>query len=143
MAKDCPACMAINADSAERCDCGYDFATGRREAALPGGPMDDLLRMRDMTDAQRALYQAEVAKHRKDRVVALLLTLFLGGLGMHRFYLGQVGLGFLYLVFCWTLIPAIVAFFELFVIMGRVDRYNEARAAEVAARVKALYAAAR
>jgi TM2 domain-containing membrane protein YozV len=48
----------------------------------------------------------------KNRVAAILLALFLGGLGVHKFYLGQVGMGLLYLVFCWTGIPAIVAFVE-------------------------------
>ena len=48
----------------------------------------------------------------KSRVAAILLALFLGGLGAHKFYLGQVGMGLLYLVFCWTGIPAIVALVE-------------------------------
>ena len=48
----------------------------------------------------------------KSRVAAILLALFLGGFGAHKFYLGQVGMGLLYLVFCWTGIPAIVALVE-------------------------------
>ncbi len=35
-----------------------------------------------------------------------------GGLGVHKFYLGQTGMGILYLVFFWTIIPAIVGFIE-------------------------------
>ncbi len=42
----------------------------------------------------------------KDKSTAGILALFLGGLGVHRFYLGQTGLGFFYLIFCWTFIPA-------------------------------------
>ncbi|MBH9537529.1 TM2 domain-containing protein [Novosphingopyxis sp. YJ-S2-01] len=49
----------------------------------------------------------------KSKTTAILLALFLGGIGAHRFYLGNVGLGLLYLVFCWTFIPAIVAFGEM------------------------------
>jgi hypothetical protein len=26
--KDCPKCKLVNPDTAERCDCGYDFASG-------------------------------------------------------------------------------------------------------------------
>jgi hypothetical protein len=26
--KDCPACKLVNPDTAQRCDCGYDFPTG-------------------------------------------------------------------------------------------------------------------
>jgi len=48
----------------------------------------------------------------KSRGVAILLALLLGGIGAHKFYLGQAGLGILYLLFCWTFIPAIVAFIE-------------------------------
>ena len=42
-------------------------------------------------------------KHRKtgesgkSQIVALLLCIFLGGLGIHRFYLGYTGMGLLYL----------------------------------------------
>lgn len=48
----------------------------------------------------------------KSRTTAILLALFLGGLGVHKFYLGQTGWGILYLIFCWTLIPALVALIE-------------------------------
>ncbi len=88
-------------------------------------------------EAQQRLFLAEYALVRKHRGTALLLTL-LGGLGLHRFYLGQVGLGVLYLVFCWTYIPAIVAVFELFVIGRRVDAYNRQRAERIAARIQAM-----
>ena len=48
----------------------------------------------------------------KSRTVAVLLALFLGGIGAHKFYLGKVGAGLLYLLFCWTFIPAFIAFCE-------------------------------
>jgi len=48
----------------------------------------------------------------KSRVVAAVLAFFLGGLGMHHFYLGNIVAGILYLVFCWTFIPAFVSFIE-------------------------------
>lgn len=53
----------------------------------------------------------------RDKNVAGILALFLGWVGIHRFYLGQVGLGILYAVFFWfplfwliALIDAIVLF---------------------------------
>jgi TM2 domain-containing membrane protein YozV len=48
----------------------------------------------------------------KDKSSAAILALFLGGIGVHRFYLNQIGLGFLYLIFCWTFIPMIISFFD-------------------------------
>jgi TM2 domain-containing membrane protein YozV len=54
----------------------------------------------------------------KTKTTAAVLAFFLGGLGVHRFYLGQTGLGLVYLFFCWTLIPAIVAFIDFIVFLA-------------------------
>ncbi len=48
----------------------------------------------------------------KSKIAAGLLAIFLGGFGIHKFYLGKTGMGILYLVFCWTYIPAMVSFVE-------------------------------
>lgn len=48
----------------------------------------------------------------KSRVTGALLAFFLGGLGVHKFYCGKIGLGLLYLIFFWTWIPALVALVE-------------------------------
>jgi TM2 domain-containing membrane protein YozV len=48
----------------------------------------------------------------KNKIAAALLAFFVGGFGIHKFYLGENVAGILYLVFCWTFIPGIVAFFE-------------------------------
>ncbi|PUE34291.1 TM2 domain-containing protein [Limnohabitans sp. Jir72] len=48
----------------------------------------------------------------KSRIAAALFAFFLGGLGGHKFYLGQIEIGIAYLLFCCTFIPAIVAFIE-------------------------------
>ncbi len=47
----------------------------------------------------------------KSKITAGLLALFLGGLGIHRFYLGQWW-GIFYLLFIWTFIPPIIALVE-------------------------------
>lgn len=52
----------------------------------------------------------------KSKVVFVLLALFLGGIGVHRMYLGDWGLGIAYLLFCWTGIPILIAFVEAIVI---------------------------
>lgn len=53
-----------------------------------------------------------VTKQPKNRVTAALLAIFLGGIGVHKFYLGKIGLGILYLLFSWTWIPLIVGIIE-------------------------------
>ncbi len=57
----------------------------------------------------------------KDRVLAIVLALLLGGLGIHKFYLGRIGLGILYLVFSWTGIPGLIAWIEAILYLRRSD----------------------
>lgn len=69
---------------------------------------------------------------KKSPTTAILWALFLGGIGAHKFYMGQTGLGILYLLFVWTYIPSIIAFIELFTLSGQVAKYNEQKAREIA-----------
>ncbi len=48
----------------------------------------------------------------KNKVVAGVLALLLGGLGVHKFYLGKGFQGLMYLLFCWTFIPALIGLVE-------------------------------
>jgi TM2 domain-containing membrane protein YozV len=48
----------------------------------------------------------------KDKLVAGLLGIFLGGFGVHKFYLGRIGWGVVYVLFFWTALPAIIGFIE-------------------------------
>ena len=59
----------------------------------------------------------------KSKAVAGLLGIFLGGLGIHKFYLGQAGMGVIYLLFCWTGIPELIGFIEGIIYLGSND-YN-------------------
>ena len=47
-------------------------------------------------------------------MTALLLAWTLGGVGVHKFYLGQTGQGLLYLLLSPTLLPALAALTEGF-----------------------------
>lgn len=47
-----------------------------------------------------------------NKMTYVLLALFLGGIGGHKFYSGQTRLGVLYLVFSLTLIPSVIALIE-------------------------------
>ena len=57
----------------------------------------------------------------KSRIAAALLAFFLGGIGVHKFYLGRVGWGIVYLLFFWTLIPSFIAFIEFIVYLCMSD----------------------
>jgi len=48
----------------------------------------------------------------KNRVTAGVLGILLGGFGIHKFYLGKIGWGIIYLVFFWTFIPTIIGLIE-------------------------------
>jgi len=63
----------------------------------------------------------------KNRIVAALLAIFIGGFGIHKFYLGSNGWGLVYLLLCWTLIPAIVAFVEGIIYLTMTDEAFQAK----------------
>lgn len=57
----------------------------------------------------------------KSRVTAGVLALLLGGIGVHKFYLGKVWPGIIYLVLVWTYVPAIVALVEGIIYLTQDD----------------------
>lgn len=83
-------------------------------------------------NAQAVFYQ-QYEQVRRDEVVGILLALFLGGFGIHHFYLRRTGLGILYLCFCWTPFPWVLGFIECFFMPGRVREFNAIQAAGIAA----------
>ncbi|HEY1270307.1 MAG TPA: NINE protein [Candidatus Binatia bacterium] len=69
---------------------------------------------------------AGIAPNGKSKLVAGLLALVLGGLGVHKFYLGQIGWGVLYAIFFWTFIPAVVGFIEGIMLLAMTqEEFNE------------------
>ncbi len=57
------------------------------------------------------------SRNKKSRTTAILLVLFLGWMGAHKFYLKQTGWGVLYLLFFWTAIPTLVSWVELIILI--------------------------
>lgn len=57
----------------------------------------------------------------KDKNIAAILAFFFGWMGAHKFYLGQIGSGVVYLAFSWTAIPLFVSFIE-FIILALMDK---------------------
>ena len=94
--------------------------------------------MQDMTEQQRMIFLAQFQAVRKDEIVGVLLAVLLGHFGVHKFYMGEVGWGVLYLLFCWTGIPTLLGFVEAFFMPARVREYNWINATLIAAQVKAM-----
>jgi len=61
----------------------------------------------------------------RNKSTAAILAFLLGGFGGHKFYLGQTGLGVVYLLFFWTFIPAIIAFVEFILYLMMSDEAFE------------------
>ena len=64
-----------------------------------------------------------IAPNGRSRLAAALFALLLGGIGIHKFYLGRPGWGIIYLLFFWTFIPALVGFIEgiLLLVMSEAE----------------------
>lgn len=63
----------------------------------------------------------------KSKLAAGLIAIFLGFIGIHKFYLGQTGWGIVYLLFCWTWIPALVGLIEGIIYLCMSDENFDAK----------------
>ena len=54
----------------------------------------------------------DLVEGRRNKWIAIILAFFFGAFGIHKFYLGQIGMGIVYLLFCWTGITAIIGIIE-------------------------------
>ena len=99
---------------------------------------DVALMQQDLSQRERLQFQMEYHQVRKDPTTGILLTLFLGGIGGHHYYMGKVVLGVVYTMLCWTFVPAFVAFVELFFISKRIRTYNMERVREIAYVIESL-----
>jgi hypothetical protein len=55
--------------------------------------MDNLLLKQQLTPQQLQLLQSEMDRRKKSKGVAYLLWFLLGGIGGHRYYVGDIGMG--------------------------------------------------
>ena len=98
--------------------------------------MSNLLAMKDLSSQQLAMVQAEVKGKEKTKGIAYALWFFLGGLGGHRYYAGDIGMGIgmtltLGGLGVWTLI-------DVFFIGSRIEKKNSELEYEVIQKVKAV-----
>lgn len=53
-------------------------------------------------------------KNKKSKKIGWVLALFLGGIGVHLFYYQKYIRGLLYLAFCWTYVPILLGWIDMF-----------------------------
>jgi TM2 domain-containing membrane protein YozV len=80
---------------------------------------------------KQMVFMMQYNSAKKDPTIAAVLALFLGGIGAHKFYMGQIGLGVVYLLFSWTGIPTLIGWVEAFLISSQVAKHNEQKAMEI------------
>jgi hypothetical protein len=83
MSQTCPRCKLISPNEASRCDCGYDFATGKMAASYVRG---DLAAKRGGVSN---LYRAEARQNLRSGVATLFFAVLLSAM----MYLSNSGFG--------------------------------------------------
>ena len=84
-------------------------ATGMSACHACGDPVHELAYLCPRCGAMQDSPRADDGN---SRLIASVLALLFGGLGLHKFYLGAWGWGLVYLMLCWTLLPSLVALVE-------------------------------
>ena len=121
----CPRCGAPVEPGASVCkSCGQPFTQqpGQQQYAQqqPGqpyaqqqpGPQYAQQQPGPQYVQQQPVYYVDPTWPVRSKVAAGVLGILLGDLGIHKFYLGKIGLGILYLCFCWTGIPGVIGLIE-------------------------------
>ena len=91
---------------------------------------------RDLSPEQRMLFNSHLSGAMKDRNTTLILSVILGGLGIDRFYLGDMGMGLIKLFTFGGC--GVIWLIDLFIIRGRADDYNRRKAEEALAGVRMM-----
>ena len=81
--------------------------------------------LEELDDKKRAIFQNKFEQRKKYVVIYVLLALFLGGFGLHKFYLEKYKSGIIYFILSWTYIPSIIAIIEAFGAGDTIRLYNK------------------
>ena len=76
-----------------------EFAVGKNDRVRKVSMLEDITDLRkNLSDPELSVLRAELEKHKKSKTLAYVLWLVVGMLGIHKFYVGKVGMGILYVV---------------------------------------------
>ena len=113
----CPFCQAEIGGDAKKCrHCGEWVSRGCEGCGTPirgewaaRGLCAECQRRRHPVHAPQVPLAVPSGK---SRGLAAILAFVTGGIGLHRFYLGNWMAGLVYLMFCWTFIPTLIGWVE-------------------------------
>ena len=93
----------------------YEFGKaewGGNTLPVPGAEVDFIGQEGTAKEIYPLVQARDMIVTEKSKPTAILLALFLGGFGAHKFYMGHWGWGIIYIATCWLWIPFIVALLE-------------------------------
>ena len=91
-----------------------------------------------MSASEKFAFYNEYNLRKKDPAIGVSLALIVGGLGIHRFWLGEMKAGFTYLIFCWTIIPIFFAIVDAACMGDMCRKHNNQVAKELYSNIKSL-----
>lgn len=118
--KHCINCGDDIADDADVCpDCGVNQSTRLEGEYRDRGENEkycincgELVHKQAELCPECGVEQPSAGERNSDQIVAGILAILIGGLGVHKFYQGNMRNGVLYLCFFWTAIPALLGLIE-------------------------------
>lgn len=118
----CSSCGELKKSDTEFCvHCGVRI----RSSASSGAQVQPAARR--SPERQESKRPIRRSVNGRDKWVAVIITFLLGGLGIHKFYLGKPVQGIFYLLFFWTLIPSLIALVEFFIYLFTPEDVFRAR----------------
>ena len=93
---------------------------------------------KQLSENEKNTFNYKFERQKKTVSSGVLLALFLGGFGIHKFWLGEIVLGVLYLLFCWTFIPTIIALIECLFMKNTVNNFNYKLAQDIFREIEIL-----
>ncbi|HET7577776.1 MAG TPA: TM2 domain-containing protein [Bacillales bacterium] len=78
-----------------------------------------------LSDRDLTLVNTEFERRKKSRVIAFILWFFLGALGAHRFYTGQIGYAVCMLLFGWLTFGIWPFIDGLVLLISGIDKIND------------------